>query len=285
MANKERSGYRAPTVPVRLHVLLAQDAPSAVVVLRGRDKQTALIGWNRLTDEFTLGQWMQGRLYELQSDLSPDGRHFIYKVFKGRRGPGLDDWTAISLAPYLKAKTLYMNPVWSGGGLFLSNSQYWLDERQYDPCALEFDSALLEKVNACPWQHRKVWPTYFFRLIRGGWTIDPSTPVQPVSEQPVFFEKPINAWWRLRKAFFYDFKDRSPGRSYYYETHALVSTQTDETRAFDEWSWADVDGPRLVWAANGQIWCGHTDRHGLVEPATMLHDFNSMGYRRILAPY
>ena len=65
-------------VPARLHVLLAREAPYAVVIRRGPAKQVCTVGWDRSTDAFTLGQWFKGRIYERRSDLSPDGKHLIY---------------------------------------------------------------------------------------------------------------------------------------------------------------------------------------------------------------
>ena len=97
-----------PTPPARLHVILGREAPLAVVIRRGPAKQVCTILWNRSTDEFTLGQWLKGRLYADRCDLSPDGRYFIYFAYDGRphreHGPA---WTAVSRAPWLKAIALY----------------------------------------------------------------------------------------------------------------------------------------------------------------------------------
>ena len=93
--------------PARLHVLLARDATTAVILRRGPSRHTALVGWDRRTDRFTVGQWFYGRVYERRSDLSPDGRHLVYFAMNARwdaRARG--SWTAISKAPYLKALTL-----------------------------------------------------------------------------------------------------------------------------------------------------------------------------------
>jgi len=57
----------------RIHVLLASDAPVGLVIRRGPSKCVATLLWNRKTDEFQLGQWLKGRIYERRSDLSPDG--------------------------------------------------------------------------------------------------------------------------------------------------------------------------------------------------------------------
>ena len=88
-------------VPPRLHVLLARDAPTAVVIRRGPTRHTAVVGWNRRDDSFKSGQWLYGRIYERRSDLAPDGRHLIYFAMNGRwTSSAKGAWTAISRAPY-----------------------------------------------------------------------------------------------------------------------------------------------------------------------------------------
>jgi hypothetical protein len=54
----------------RVHILLASHAPLGVVIRRGPSKHVATMLWHRRHDEFQLGQWMKGRIYERRSDLS-----------------------------------------------------------------------------------------------------------------------------------------------------------------------------------------------------------------------
>jgi len=70
--------------PARLHVLLARNAKVALVIRRGPSKSVCTVLWNRERNTFKLGQWMRGRIYERRSDLSPDGKHFIYFAMNGR---------------------------------------------------------------------------------------------------------------------------------------------------------------------------------------------------------
>jgi hypothetical protein len=35
------------------------------------------IGWNRVMEEFTMGQWLKGRIQATSSDIAPDGKHWI----------------------------------------------------------------------------------------------------------------------------------------------------------------------------------------------------------------
>ena len=52
------------------------------------------------TNEFALGQWLKGRIYERRSDLSPDGKYMIYFAMNGKwNSIAKWSWTAISKAP------------------------------------------------------------------------------------------------------------------------------------------------------------------------------------------
>src|SRR4051794_29912992 len=109
--------------PARLHVLLASAARVGVVFRRGPAGTVCSIGWDRERDEYQVGQWLQARLYERRADISPDGKHMIY--FAARAAGA---WTAISKTPWLKATVFFeKGDRWLGGGLFTSNSTYWVN--------------------------------------------------------------------------------------------------------------------------------------------------------------
>src|SRR6185295_14189761 len=112
----------AHSIPARIHVLMARNAPIGVVIRRGPSKTVCTISWDRQMDTFRLGQCMRGRIYERRSDLSPDGKHMIYFAMNGRwHSAAKGAWTAVSKAPYLKAVALYpKGDCWNGGGLFTS---------------------------------------------------------------------------------------------------------------------------------------------------------------------
>lgn len=125
-----------PEAPAcRLYVILAREAATAVVFRRGPSKWVQVIHWDTATDTFTHGQWFHGRIYEKRCDLSPDGTLLIYFAQKMQKG-GFDPtysyaWTAISRLPYLTALALWPNGCcWGGGGLFLSDKEVWLNQRE-----------------------------------------------------------------------------------------------------------------------------------------------------------
>src|SRR6476646_2517331 len=119
----------ATRFPARLHVLLASEARVGVVIRRGPARAVCSILWDRNTDKFETGQWLGGRIYERRADLSPDGRHMIYFAMNGRwSSPARGSWTAISKAPWLTAMVLMpKGDCWQGGGLFTSDSRYWVN--------------------------------------------------------------------------------------------------------------------------------------------------------------
>src|SRR5262245_25088258 len=109
--------------PARLHALLASAAPVGVVFRRGPAGAVCSIRWDRERDKFKIGQWMRARLYERRADISPDGQNMIYFAARASKA-----WTAVSRVPWLKA-TIFLEKGdrWQGGGLFTSNSKYWIN--------------------------------------------------------------------------------------------------------------------------------------------------------------
>src|SRR5436190_19791303 len=96
--------------PARVHIILARQARTAMVIRRGPSKSVCTLAWGRRTGRFSLGQWMRGRIYERRCDLSPDGRHFLYFAMNGKWNSELKgSWTGLSRAPYLKGIGLWAN--------------------------------------------------------------------------------------------------------------------------------------------------------------------------------
>ncbi|MGL4462092.1 MAG: hypothetical protein ACRDD1_22120 [Planctomycetia bacterium] len=267
--------------PARLHVLLAKEASTAVVFRRGPSKMTAVVGWNRKTDEFKVGQWLKGRIYERRSDLSPDGKHLIYFAMNGNwKSDANGSWTAISKAPYLRALTLFpKGDCWHGGGLFLSSNEFWLNNgygHQYGP-----DGAKLHRSMKFPWHEEyggECPGVYYIRLQRDGWTMNRDLSTGDFT----VFEK-NRGGWRLRKKA-YATLNHPVDKGCYYDVHELIDVDTGETTVYEDWEWADFDRDRLVWAADGKLHAGGFGPNGLVE-VKMLYDFNPMTFEALRAPY
>lgn len=267
------------TPPARLYVLFARDAQIGLILRRGPTKEVASILWNRITDEFTLGQWMRGRIYERCADISPDGKHFIYFTFNGHRRtlPTDESWTAVSRVPYLKALALYPHgDTYNGGGLWTSNNTYWVNfignaagER---PALYEAQEVLRDK------DHHAISESFdalFLPLLRQGWCVTARD-----GYKKYCFEKPVGYGWLLKKCV----HTMGEGKGQYWEEHVLANPLTSTLINYPDWEWADLDGKRLVWAAKGKLHCARLTKHGLADQRE-LADFNNWKFRRILAPY
>lgn len=251
-----------PTPPARLHVILAREAALGVVLRRGPAKQVCTVLWNRRTDEFTLGQWLKGRIYEDRCDLSPDGRYFIYFAYDGRpqreHGPA---WTAISRAPWLKAIALYSKgSTWGGGGMFTGPRTYWLDAEHV---LVRGTTEVRRDLQA---EYAQIWHA---RWGQAGWEFQEA--LGSAGDWVRFREKQLPRGWFLRLV---------GGTGY-----ELEQARSGHLRQCPTWEWAEWDGKRLVWAEKGCLFAAALDREqGICEPK-LLHDFNDMKFEEKKAPY
>jgi hypothetical protein len=269
--------------PARIHVLLARDAKIGLVIRRGPSKSVCAILWNRKRDTFKLGQWMRGRIYERRSDLSPDGRHFIYFAMNGRwESEAKGAWTAISRVPYLKALNLYAKgDCWHGGGLFVSDREFWLNDG-HGHTQLKQASPLRRTVGYNPSGYfgGECLTVYYNRLQRDGWTMS-----EKEYQGAVLFERKLSKSWLLRKlAFAESTIGAPPGHGCYWDAHELRHESTETVLAFPEWEWADFIDGRMVYAADGKLYAARLGR-GKLHGAKLLYDFNDMKFEAITAPY
>jgi hypothetical protein len=273
---------RTTKFPARLHVIFARKADTAVIIRRGPAKSVCTILWDRNRDTFELGQWMRGRIYERRCDLSPDGRFFLYFAMNGRwSSEAKGAWTAISHAPYLKAVALFAKgDCWHGGGLFLSNREFWLNDG-YGHTELKSFSQLKRNSGYQPPEYfgGECLTPYYNRLQRDGWIL-----LKTENEAGVLFEKKLSKGWVLRKHAFAEI-DAPAGRGCYWDAHELLHGSSGTVLVYPEWEWADFDRNRLVWACNGQLWSARLNRGGKLTDETLLHDFNAMKFQAITAPY
>ena len=191
-------------------------------------------------------------------------------------------WTALSRAPYLKAFTLLAKgDCWHGGGLFTSNTRYWLNDG-YGHEMIRDSGELKRETESIPSREfgGECLGVYYVRLLRDGWTLVRRENLGKWKEQTIF-EKPISCNWTLRKIA-HEEVGAPPGKGCYWDEHALVSPRA--TIACPEWEWADVDGERLVWAAGGKLLAGRVNEQGLSEESELC-DFNAMIFAPIRAPY
>lgn len=237
--------------------------------------------WNRERDTFKLGQWLRGRIYERRSDLSPDGKHFIYFAMNGRwESETKGAWTALSRVPYLKAIDLFAKgDCWHGGGLFNSDSEFWLNDG-YGHTELKKSSKLRRNLNGHPKDYfgGECLTIYYNRLRRDGWMMH-----EKEFQGATLFEKALPESWVLRKLAFSAIQ-HPVGRRCYWDAHELRQDSTNTVLAFPEWEWADYVDGRLVFAVEGQLKTGKLSR-GKISNEKMLQDFNGMKFEALAAPY
>jgi len=110
------------SVPPRLFVVLAREAPVGVILRRGPAAWYHVVLWHTDTDLFEHGAWFKGRIYEERCDLSPDGQLLLYFALQGSRWRTSyrGTWTAVSRPPWLHALVLWpQGDTWGGGGRFV----------------------------------------------------------------------------------------------------------------------------------------------------------------------
>ena len=283
-----KDGLPEDRFPARLHVIFARSGDSAVVFRRGPSKQVATFLWDRRKDAFKLGQWLKGRIYERRSDLSPDGRHMIYFAMNGKwRSATRGSWTAVSRTPYLKALDLFAKgDCWEGGGLFLSEGRYWLNDRHFlrqsvlrETSGLVRDQAYRPETN----YGAECTGVYYPRLIRDGWTLVEQAERGRWNSQTVL-EKELAGDWVLRKIA-HEQVDAPPGKGCYWDEHEVINRSSGVTLRCPDWEWADWDRRRLVWAEQGRLFCARLARKKELESPKLLHDFNGYSFEAVEAPY
>jgi hypothetical protein len=271
--------------PARIHVLLASQAPIGLVIRRGPSKRVATILWNRDRDDFQLGQWLKGRIYERRSDLSPGGKHFIYFAMNGKwESESKGSWTAVSHAPYLKALAMFpKGDCWNGGGLWTDKNVYWLNDG-YGHSVLHDTKEVRRDPKFKPTKHfgGECPGVYYPRLLRDGWRYTKYVELKKRKEQYVF-EKPLDCGWSLRKIAHAEI-DPPFGKGCYWDEHQLVHAESSARIDCPDWEWVELDRKRLVWASGGKLFSGVLESGGLTEKV-MLFDFNPMEFERIKAPY
>jgi hypothetical protein len=262
----------------------------AVIIRRGPSKHTAVVKWDLSNDTFQVGQWLKGVIYPLDSDISPDGQHWIYKVCK--KG---NFWTGVARVPWLKALDFWpeRNGFWSGGGLFINNTSYWLS------CGTPYDtrSTMLSKWKKSgarkangmrmslnfPEDLRTFYPeTYRPQLARLGWRLyggAPAKSMAPGHAVPMIHTKRANQQWVLKRCLV-----GFPGMIPSGEEYSLSDGATGAVSELPLWDWGDIHEESLVWAQEGKIMRGSLNPDGSVS-GQVVFDTCPMKFEGIAAPY
>ncbi|HEV8042961.1 MAG TPA: hypothetical protein VGP62_29045 [Bryobacteraceae bacterium] len=242
----------------RLHVLLAREAHVGLVIRHGTAKSVCTLLWDLRKDEFTLGQWMRGRIDIETCDLSPDGKHFLYSAQKYvNKTSQTQYWTVVSRTPYLKAIAYYPGGV--QGGWFVNKRDYSIQCGEPHPDDRESEE--VRRVESDP----PAPSLYGARLVRAGWTIED---LRARFNGRLEFVRPAGDGWELRY---------EPRRGYRLSCGELVADTSG-------WDWAGMDDKRLVWTNKGCLWTGTVRKDG-IQQIRLLYDFNGMQFQALAAPY
>ena len=271
--------------PARLHVILPTNSDNALVIRRGPSKQTCILSWNTQSDEVQPTQWLKGRIYERRSDVSPDGKHWIYFAMNGRwNSKNRGSWTAIAKVPWLKAIGLFLKgDCWHGGGLFLDNGSYWLNdgyghETQIATSALK----RAEPAKAFQYFGGECATVYYNRLMRDGWTCVGELK-NGRHDTRMIFEKPFPRGWILRKICHAQIGSPK-GKGCYWDEHATIPKSGTET-SFPDWEWADIVNGHLVYAEEGSLFRIRIENAHELSTPSLIHDFNGYNFEPVEAPY
>ena len=293
MEGKNESSKKV-RVPCRLSGLLAREAAVAVILRRGPTQRVQLILWHTDSDTFEEGQWFYGRIYEQFSDLSPDGRLFLYLARKPetperRRSPTTHKWTALCHPPYFTALALWpAGDTWDGGGVFLSSRSIWLCyDRRHLVKRMYKHFSLEASLNGLRFRERD---------LRNGWEIvqegkfawerlpegapGRTLRIRAVTHQPMIWRKyrPDHRYCLVKELY------REPDFSFEPLTY-LVDEATGKQEIIEETTWSDWDQQgRLVLARAGKLFAS-LDALGNPLNVHELADFNNNTPRPVIAPY
>ena len=284
-----------PGAQTRLYVILARAARAGAVFRRGPSKQVQLARWRLDDDEFELGQWFKGRIYERRCDLSPSGRLLVY--FAASQKPPYGSWTAVSRPPYLTALALWpKGDAWGGGGLFETENKLLLNH-QSSMTALAPGFALPPRLRVEPFGgfsgRGEDGPIEHTRLQRDGWTlIDAGSGTKPnwkaslvwKYDSPVIYEKTSTARGRalaLSSILKGIHQRGGPWRVVDHE----VRDDGEVVRALPGADWADWDANGdLLHAQGGSLFRSERKGNGRLAEPRLLFDFAPLKFSPLKAP-
>jgi hypothetical protein len=175
---------------------------------------------------------------------------------------------------------------WHGGGLFLGNTRYWLNDG-YGHVVLRDTKALARDPDHTPSPSfgGECPGVYYHRLIRDGWRLveDEASRELPRGQRFDRFERSLPHGFLLRKLAHAE-SPNTEGRGVYWDEHVLVHPDGSESHEPD-WNWADLDGRRLVFAKHGTLYAATFDGAGHLHEPKALHDFGPMTFEHREAPY
>lgn len=136
----------------RLAVVVASQAPIAVVIRTGPKFWSQLIKWDLTSDSFEPGQWLIGTVDH--ASLSPSGEHIALGITGAKsRAKCHDDtqYTLVSRPPFFTALAICIRPLLVNGIDFTSDGKLnWVEKDKVD----------FRAQNECPYEMVTIRPQY-----------------------------------------------------------------------------------------------------------------------------
>lgn len=252
----------------KIFVLIPEDSKNAVVIRRGPAKHVGIFSWNLKTNKVSVSQWLKGRVYEYYSDVSPDGKYFMYSANKGPTS-----YTVISRAPWLKALSLWRNVGGCGGGLLINNRNYVLFDGSES--YREFHTSKLTGVNAN--NNLRKLGTYPERLSRFNWELVEDT------KELLTFRKQLGSSSFIEKLWHKWQIPSGSNKPSQWESHRL--TIDGLTTDMENWEWCEVYKSKILWSENGCLYEKPIKDFRTNNAPKLIHDFNNDKIQELVAPY
>lgn len=281
----------------RLHVLHRPETPFHVVLRLGSQKGkkvSAAFGWDWTTDRITPAQWLGGRIYPMECDLSPCGEWMYYNALNAKWDDPVTQgsYGVLSRAPWFKAEALWpFGDRWASGMLIRARSATLSPEEFASDASSTATSYKPALPAAFGTRYTLEKMLYRERLLRDGWTLR-DTRTEPggafhdgerVTNTIRTFSLSTRGQARLER---HNHVEPLGPRPFTYDTHALVdAVGTRHERPSWEWAQVDRERDRLVWAEDGQLWAGQLNSRGLYGEPRRLYDFRGLRFQRRQAPY
>jgi hypothetical protein len=284
-----------PNSSARIYVVLAREAPVAVVFRRGPSRQVQLIEWNTANDTFEPGQWFKGRIYERRCDLSPSGKHLIY--FAANHKPPYGTWTAVSRPPFLTALALWpKGDAWGGGGLFEKENVVLLNHPAYQMQLAEgFSLPRKVRVKQCGFASGggEDSPVFDIRLRRDGWRrMEESKLTRHGSKAKLSwtYDPPLK-WAKTNPVKSHELQMLIHGvhqrdGAWYLVEHILIDKTSGASFSLGPTDWADWDrNGDLLFAKDGELFrlsCAR-GKLGTINESKLLIDLNGQKFSNVPA--
>ena len=262
----------------RLFVLIPQKNHNAMIICRRSSKKVGVFQWDMLTNKISVSQWMKGRIYEYFSDVSPDGKHFLYSMNK--KGWG---YTVISKAPWIKAISMWENVGGWGGGIFISNKQYMLYDgymgyKKFVDKSLEYVKE--EKFSMENVAFRVKYLEFFNGLLYSQRLMDRGWNRVSKGDNIEVFQKNIEKNTLLEKTVYgYPHGAKMKGKGQFWETHRLM--MNDEIKEKEDWEWCEYRYNNIYYAEKGCLY----ELTSVNGESKLIYDFNKEEFVERVAPY